>query len=50
VLRAMGLSPEASHGSIRFGLSRDTTENEIDSAVRIVVEVVTRLRESLAAV
>ena len=26
VLRAMGLSPEASHGSIRFGLSRDTTE------------------------
>ena len=50
VLRAMGLAPEASHGSIRFGLSRETTRDEIDRAVRIVVEVVTRLRESLAAV
>ncbi len=50
VLRAMGLSPEALHGSIRFGLSRDTTEDEIDRAVQIIVEVVTRLRESLAAV
>ncbi len=50
VLRAMGLSPEAYHGSIRFGLSRDTTDDEIDRAVGIIVEVVTRLRKSLAAV
>ncbi len=43
VLRAMGLPPEISYGSIRFGLSRETTEDEIGAAARIVVEAVSRL-------
>lgn len=32
VLRALGLSPERIEGSLRFSLSPDTTEEEIDSA------------------
>ncbi len=48
VLQAMGLPPEHTYGSVRFGLSRETTDDEIRRAVGIVVDVVTRLRESLA--
>jgi cysteine desulfurase len=48
VLQAMGLPPEHTYGSIRFGLSRETTDDEVERAIEIVVEVVTRLRESLA--
>ena len=48
VLQAMGLPPEQTYGSVRFGLSRETTDDEVRRAVRIVVDVVTRLRESLA--
>lgn len=49
VLMAMGLAPEAAHGSIRFSLSRHTTDAEIDEAVRIVVAAVGRLRQSVAS-
>ncbi len=48
VLQAMGLPPEQIYGSVRFGLSRETTDDEVRRAVEIVVDVVTRLRESLA--
>jgi cysteine desulfurase len=45
VLRALGLAPERSLGSIRIGLGRGTTEAEVDFAAgRIAVEVA-RLRE-----
>jgi len=47
VLEAMGLPPEQTYGSVRFGLSRETTDDEVRSAVEIVVDVVTRLREPL---
>lgn len=47
VLAAMGLPPEQFYGSIRFGLSHETTDDEVERAVGIVVEVITRLRESL---
>lgn len=47
VLLAMGVEHESAHGSLRFSLSRFTTEAEIDEGVRIVVESVRRLRESL---
>jgi cysteine desulfurase len=45
VLRAMGVSDELAHGSIRFGLGRFTTEEEVDYVVRLFVEKVKRLRE-----
>jgi cysteine desulfurase len=45
VLRAIGLSEELAHGSIRFSLGRWTTEEEIDYAIALVVKSVTRLRE-----
>lgn len=45
VLRAMGVSESLSRASLRVGLSRFTTEAEIDIAVAEVVRVVTRLRE-----
>jgi cysteine desulfurase len=48
VLLAMGVPPRLAHGSVRFSLSRETTEREIDRAVEIVTEVVARLRASLA--
>ncbi len=44
VLRAMGVSEPLSRASLRFGLSRYTTEAEIAAAVQEVVAAVTRLR------
>jgi cysteine desulfurase len=44
VLRAIGLPDELAHTSIRFGLGRFNTEEEVDFTVRRVVEEVTRLR------
>jgi cysteine desulfurase len=46
VLRAIGLSDEDARASIRFGLSRFTTEQEIDAAARIVIAAVGQLRRS----
>jgi cysteine desulfurase len=45
VLRAMGVSPALAHASIRFGLGRFNTEEEVDHAVRLFVGKVKRLRE-----
>ena len=45
VLRALGVNEELAHTSIRFGLGRFTTVDEIDMAVEQVVGAVTRLRE-----
>ncbi|HVP66557.1 MAG TPA: IscS subfamily cysteine desulfurase [Anaeromyxobacteraceae bacterium] len=45
VLRAMGVPDDMAHASIRFGLGRFNTEEEVDFVVRLVVEKVTRLRE-----
>jgi cysteine desulfurase len=45
VLRAMGVSEDMAHSSIRFGLGRFTTEEEIDYVTRLVVEKVRRLRD-----
>jgi len=44
VLTAMGLRPEVVQGSLRFSLSRMTTETEIDGALEILEAVVARLR------
>jgi cysteine desulfurase len=45
VLRAMGVSDDLAHSSIRFGLGRFTTEEEIDFVTRLVVEKVRKLRD-----
>ena len=46
VLLAMGVDPVSAHGSIRFSLSRDTTEQEIDEATDIAAACVERVRRS----
>ncbi|HEY1266356.1 MAG TPA: IscS subfamily cysteine desulfurase [Candidatus Binatia bacterium] len=45
VLRALGLDENLIHASIRFGLGRFNTEEEIDYAIGRVAEEVTRLRK-----
>jgi len=45
VLRAMGVGDELAHSSIRFGVGRFTTEEEVDHAAERVTQTVTRLRE-----
>jgi len=45
VLRAMGVPFTAAHGSIRFSLSRYTTEQEIDLVIEKLPGVIRRLRE-----
>jgi cysteine desulfurase len=44
VLRAMGLSDERARSSIRFGVGRFTTEEEIDRAAAHVIDKVRGLR------
>jgi len=45
VLKALGLDDELAHSSLRFGLSRFTTEEEIDFAINHVQTAVEKLRE-----
>lgn len=44
VLLAIGLPHEIAHGSVRFTLSAETTEAEIDTTVDTLKNIVTRLR------
>lgn len=45
VLRAMGVPFTCAHGSIRFSLSRFTTDTEIDTVIREMPPIITRLRQ-----
>ena len=45
VLAALGVSRELAHSSLRFGLGRFTTEEEVDYAAGRVIEAVRKLRE-----
>jgi cysteine desulfurase len=45
VLRALGLSDELAHSSIRFSIGRYTTEEDVDKAILLVREKVEKLRD-----
>ena len=45
VLKALGAGDDLAHSSIRFGLGRWTTEEEVDYVADKLTNVVTRLRE-----
>lgn len=45
VLRALGISEDLAHTSLRFGIGRFTTEEEVDQSIEAIVEAVNRLRD-----
>lgn len=45
VLRAMGVPFTCAHGSIRFSLSRFTTDAEIDAVIEALPPIISRLRQ-----
>ena len=45
VLKSLGLSDDLAHSSIRFGLGRFTTEDEVDFAIEQTKHAVNHLRE-----
>ena len=45
VLKSLGVGDDLAHSSLRFGLGRKTTEEEIDYTAQKVVEGVKKLRE-----
>ena len=44
VLRALGMSDELAHSSIRFSIGRFTTEQQIDHTIKIVHQAIDKLR------
>lgn len=45
VLKSLGLNDDLAHSSIRFGLGRFTTEEEVDYAIEVTKNAVNKLRE-----
>lgn len=45
VLKALGLGDDLAHSSLRFGLSRFTTSEEIEYTIKAISETVLKLRE-----
>lgn len=47
ILLAMGVEERLAHGSIRFSLAEETTDEEVDAAVEVIAAVVQRLQRVL---
>jgi cysteine desulfurase len=45
VLKSLGLNDDLAHSSIRFGLGRFTTDEEIDYAIECTKKAVNKLRD-----
>ena len=45
VLKALGVTEDMAHTSIRFGLGRFTTEEEVDHAILSIKNSIKRLRD-----
>ncbi|MDD7022334.1 MAG: cysteine desulfurase NifS [Aeromonadales bacterium] len=45
VMRAMGVPFSAAHGTIRFSLSRFTTDEDVDTTLKVLPGIIARLRE-----
>ncbi|NLP26480.1 MAG: cysteine desulfurase NifS [Clostridiales bacterium] len=45
VMLSLGLSHEIAHGSVRFSISDETTEQDIDYILEVMPKIVNRLRE-----
>ena len=45
VLTAMGIPPEITHGSLRFSLGRENTEEEVNKVLEVLPPIVDKLRE-----
>jgi len=45
VLRALGVGEDLAHTSIRFGIGRFTTEEEVDFAIKLIKNSIDKLRE-----
>lgn len=49
VLQAMGLPKELQDGAIRIGLSKFTTDDEIDRAAAYITEAVSQTRQAVGS-
>ncbi len=45
VLLAIGLEPEQAHGSLRISLGRQTTDEEVDYFLKVLPDVIKKLRK-----
>ena len=50
VILAMGVERSLAHGALRFSLSRETSQEDLDQATEVICESVERLRRSMSAV